>query len=114
MPAQVVPLTSAPVQTFTLSLNIDGGITVLQITLRFAYMAQYWWMTINDQNGNPLLDSLPCVTGDWPAANILSQHAYLNIGSAQLINASSYPLDYPGISSLGSSFLLIWDDTPTS
>jgi hypothetical protein len=53
------------------------------------------------------------LTGVYPAANMLAQHAYLAIGSAYLLNVGSSDADYPGANDLGSDFLLVWGDTPS-
>jgi hypothetical protein len=73
-------------------------------------MAQYWLMSVSDSQGNLLLSSVPMVTGSWPAANLLAQQGYLNIGSAYIINLGQVPDDYPNANELGSAFLLLWDD----
>lgn len=113
MPSQIVPLTTAPGQTLAVSLSIDNQIVALQLAVRFSEAAGYWVLTISDHLGNVLLDSIPLITGGYPAANILGQYAYLAIGSAYVINASGTPLDSPDSTNLGTDFLLLWDDTPS-
>lgn len=109
---QLIPLTPTPNdQYFSTSLNIDGGILVLQHHLHFNEMAQYWTDDISDQQGNLLLSGIPFVT----AANILEQFGYLLIGSAAIYNAGSVAAPpYPNAYDLGSDFNLIWGDTPTA
>jgi hypothetical protein len=109
--AQIVPLTNAPIQSLTVTLSVDGAYLTLQFTVGFNEIAQYWVLMIDDQNGNPLVDSIPLITGVWPAANLLAQFAYLAIGSAYIINASGVAQDYPDSTNLGSDFLLLWDST---
>ena len=112
MPSQIVPLTNAPNQSLMVSLNVDSGIVTLQLKVRYAEMAGYWVMTILDRNGSLLVDSIPMLTGAYPAANLLQQQAYLAIGSAYIVNASGVHQDYPDSTNLGSDWLLVWDDTP--
>jgi len=112
--AQIVPLTSSPYQTLTVTLNVDGKTLKLQLTVYFSEMAQYWLMDIANGSGTPILASLPLITGDWPASNILAQYAYLGIGSVQIINVGQVSDDYPTSSNLGTSFIMLWDDTPSS
>ncbi len=114
MSQQIIPLTNQPNQSLSVSLNIDGAALSLRLNIRFNEMAGWWVMTVSDQFGNMIIDSLPMVTGDYPAANILEQYAYLAIGSAFLINISQTPIDSPNLSNLGSDFILLWADTPTS
>lgn len=109
--AQIIPLDNSPQQSFSVALNVDGAVLRLQLEITFSEMAQYWVMRISDAKGNLLLDSLPLITGNWPAANILSQYGYLKIGSCFVINVGQVPDDYPNGSELGNSFKLLWDDT---
>lgn len=110
MAFQIVPLTNAPGQTFTANLLVDGATLVLQLTLRYNEVAGYWVMTVNDQFGNLLLDSIPLITGSYPGGNLLKQYGYMLIGSCYIINVAG-STDYPDSSSLGSQFLMLWGDT---
>jgi hypothetical protein len=110
--AQIVPLSIAPNQALTVSLDIDSGVVTLELQVRYNELAGYWLLTIKDRLGVLLLDSIPMICGAWPAANLLQQAAYLKIGSAYIVNASGVAQDSPGATNLGSDFILIWDDTP--
>jgi hypothetical protein len=111
--AQVLPLTSDPDQSFAISLFVDGATLTLQLRVRYCEVGAVWLMTISDASGNLLLDSIPLVTGVWPAANILGQYAYLGIGSTYVLNASGVASDNPGATNLGTDFIVVWDDTPS-
>lgn len=112
---QVVPLTNQPNQTVTVSLNIDGQIQDYFLFIHYNEIAGYWLMTVEDLAGNILIDSLPFITGNNPSGNILGQYAYLGIGSAFIVSASSLDTsDYPGLANLGSAWVLIWSGTPAS
>jgi hypothetical protein len=108
---QVIPLTTAPQQSFTVSLSVDDAILQLALDITFNEMAQYWTMDVTNAQGVLLLSAIPLVTGDWPAANLLAQYGYLAIGSAYIINASQAAIDYPDAISLGIDFFLVWSDT---
>jgi hypothetical protein len=108
---QIVPLTSSPNQTFATTLQVDGKSLTLNLNVYWSEMAGYWLMSISDSAGNLLLDSLPLITGWYPAGNILGQYAYLAIGSAYILNEGSSNSDYPGRNDLGTSWVLLWDDT---
>lgn len=73
-------------------------------------MSQYWVMQVSDSLGNVLISSVPLLTGSYPAANILAQFGYLNIGSAYIINLGQVSDDYPNSTELGNNFILLWDD----
>lgn len=137
---QVIPLTTAPNQSFTVSLQIDGTTTTLNVTVSYNSMSGYWVLAIYDASGNLLIDSTPVLTGSYPAANILGQQRYLNIGAWYIVNVSNIPVasgtdegygeggfgggdyggqigqsgtDYPDNTNLGTDFQLWIDDTPT-
>lgn len=112
MASQILPVNSNPNQTFTTTLMIDGKNTSLTFFFNFNEQANYWCMSINNSLGVNLLSSIPIVPGDFPAANVLQQYVYLKIGSCYIIKTSDSDEQYPGISSLGTDWQLIWDDTP--
>lgn len=111
MADQQIPLTTDPNQQFQISLAVDGETIQLGLEISFNEMAAYWVMKVLDAAGNTLLDNIPLITGTWPAANLLAQYDYLNIGSAYIINLGNAPIDYPNATDLGSDFILIWSDT---
>lgn len=111
MSDQVVPLDSSANQRFQVSLSVDGKILQLNLAINFSEMGQMWMLSIFDSNNNLILSSIPLITGDWPAANILAQYAYLAIGSAFVVNAGQAAIDYPGAADLGGTFVLVWSDT---
>lgn len=117
MPPVVVPLTAGTNQTMSCSLPVNGA----NVTLTFAFTwnapGGYWAMSITDSNNNLLLDAVPVITGQYPAANILQQYQYLGIGSAYLVPGSSTLPDNPDFNTLGASttstaptFSLVWTD----
>lgn len=141
MALQKIPLTSSPNQTFTVSVTIDGSQLLLNVSIQYNEMAAYWTLNIADASNNPLVSSIPMITGSYPAANLLQQQAYLNIGAWYVVNVSNTNaatnsnyaygqggygagpyggsvdfggLDYPGPNNLGTDFELWVDDTPTS
>lgn len=108
---QVIPLTNAPNQKLAVALSINGQTIRLNLTIRYNEMANYWVLTIADANNNVLVDSVPLITGTWPAANVLAQYDYLQIGSLFVVNVSnSYIFDYPNADELGTDFVLVWSD----
>lgn len=113
MASQLVPVTSAPNQSFAVSLNVDSSVLLVQLGVRFSEIAGYWVLTIKDRYGNTLVDSVPMITGAYPAANLLQQHRYLGIGSLYLVNASGLAQGWPDATNLGQDFVLLWSDTPT-
>ena len=116
MPAQILPLTSAPNQSLSASLNINGGTVTLQIVVTYNEMGGFWVLSISNQAGVPILNSVPLITGAYPGANILAPYQYLEIGSAYVINTSGLiNPDFPDETDLGANsstgdFSLLWSD----
>ena len=112
MANQIIPLTTQPNQSMTVQLTVDGASLVLNLALNYSYMAGHWNMSIYTAQGSLLVANLPLITGVFPAANILEQYGYLQIGSAYLLNnGSAVAEDYPSVSTLGTAFSLLWGDT---
>lgn len=109
MSQQIIPLTVAPNQKFSSQLTVNGAPLTLVFSLNYYEMAGYWQLSVEDANGNSLVASVPLITGWAPAANLLQQYGYLNIGSAYLLNTGNAGVDYPGPSNLGA-FSLLWGD----
>ncbi len=108
---QHIPLDSTHNQTAAVTVEVGGAPLSLELTLRYNAQADYWAMkVVKPVTGAVLLDSVPLLTGEYPAANILAPYAYLGIGSAYIIPASPGDRDYPDDGSLGSDFFLVWGD----
>lgn len=67
-------------------------------------------MTIADKSGNTLIDGVPLVSGSYPAANLLRQYQYLNIGSAYIVPVSDNQIGRPDFDELGADYYLVWSD----
>lgn len=111
MSLQQLPVNNDPNQLISTTLSVDGASLLLNLKLHYNEVANYWVMSISDQNNNLLLDSLPLVTGNDPACNLLGEFDYLEIGSIYIINLGTTSLNYPDNNSLGNAFLLLWGDT---
>lgn len=108
MTYQRIPLTTSN-QAFTCTLEIDGKNKKLAFSVRYNEIAKYWTMTVTDPTiGSVLLSSIPLL----PAGNILGQYAYLQIGSAYVVNTGNTDTDRPGATNLGTDWILVWGDTP--
>lgn len=93
---QALQISNIPNQTQSVTLSIDNTLVTVQLLLRFNLMAGYWTLTIMDSNGNLIIDSVPLLTGVYPAANLLVQQQYLNIGAWYVVNVSGTTAqDYP-------------------
>lgn len=114
MSYMVIPLTSDPNQTLTVTIPVDGNNLKLKLNISFNDVANYWEMTIYDPKTNVIiLDNVPLLCGGFPAADLFEQYRYLGLGSAAIINVGNSSLDSPDATTLGSYFQLIWGDTAT-
>ena len=107
---QIIALSSAPNQSFSAQLIVDGNPLTLNFELSFSEMTGYWQLAIFDAVQNSLIACVPLITGWYPSANILAQYGYLKIGSAYLLNTGNSNTDYPGSVNL-AQFSLLWGDT---
>lgn len=111
MPYQI-PVTTDPDQTMSVTIPIDGENVNLDLRFRYNSEHGFWWMTITDPNTDQvLLDSLPIFTGDYPSADLLQQHKYLNLGSIVVVPTGKANTQEPSDENLGIDFLLLWGDT---
>src|SRR5215469_873404 len=98
MPLQMIHLSNSPNQQFTAQLHIDGQNMQLNVAINYDDMAGYWILRISDTSNNVLIDSVPMITGSYPAANLLEQQRYLAIGAWFIVNASNRKITpKPGI-----------------
>lgn len=109
---RVIPLSTWPDQDIAVTIEVSGKNIPLKLHIRWNFSYRFWFMSITDGNTNELLiDSLPLVTGEYPAANLLEQYQHLNLGSAIIVPASELVShDYPLQESLGTEFVLMWGD----
>jgi hypothetical protein len=110
MAQQIIPLTQAPNQTFTVQLLVDGDPLTLNFVLGYSSMSGWWALQIQDVQTNVLVASVPLITGFYPAANLLQQYGYLAIGSAFILNTGNAASDFPSEANL-TQFSLLWGDT---
>ena len=59
-----------------------------------------------------LIDALPIMVGEYPAANLLEQFGYMNLGSAVVVKEGDLQgAENPDNTNLGSEYYLVWGDT---
>lgn len=109
---KVIPLSTWPDQDIAVTVEVSGKNIPLRLRIRWNFTYEFWYISVTDSTSNKLLlDSIPLVTGDYPAANLLEQYQHLNIGSAIVVPASELVShDYPLQDSLGTEFVLMWGD----
>ena len=108
MAFQKIPVNSDHNQSFDCSVAVDGNNITLKFNFRYNEIAGYWIMKVSNSDSILLIDSIPILS----TGNILSQYAYLGIGSAYIVKASNTDNDYPNDTDLGNTFALLWGDTP--
>ena len=108
----IVPLDTYPDKTIHVTVPAQNDSNAqLILHLRYNTEGEFWRMDISDSQGNELVTGVPLLTGEYPAANILKQFDYLGIGSAVILKMTeAADADIPGLSDLGTDFVLIWGD----
>lgn len=107
----IIPLTTSPNQTFSVTVPIDELNRYLILNIRYNGIAGYWIVSITDKvTGILLIDSLPLITGEYPSGDLLGQYEYLGLGSWSVVKKGTVPMDYPDDTNLGTDFLLIAGD----
>lgn len=108
----IIPLTNNPDQNFITTIPVDGKNLTLKLRISFNTAANYWVLSITDpKTGKLILDNIPLLAGEYPAADLLGQYKYLGLGSATIVNVGNNSMDSPDSTNLGSDFLLLWGDT---
>ncbi|MCM3141655.1 hypothetical protein [Brevibacillus sp. MER 51] len=109
MATTILPITPATNQTFTCTLPVGNKNITLQFTLIYNAPGGYWSMSVKEHDaGVMLIDALPLLLGEYPAANVLKQHSYLGIGSAVVISLTEDRAIT--FESLGKDHLIVWTD----
>lgn len=115
MAYKIIPLMSNANQSLTCTLPVDSKNIELAFTFRYNTIGGYWFMSVTDTKTNTLLlDAVPIVTGEYPAADLLGQYEYLGIGSAAIVPTSSLANGIPDDTNLGTDYVLVWGDTIVS
>jgi len=110
MSTVVLPVTPGTNQTFTCTLPVNEKNITLDFSLTYNAPGGYWFMSITDHvTGTLLIDSLPLLPADYPAADLLKQYSYLGIGSAVIVSANGKDT-VPTFESLGNEHMIVWSD----
>lgn len=107
-----IPITSAPDQSFAVTVEIDGANKGFGCRLRYNTVENYWFLTISDGNtGALLVDNLPLLCGYYPYNDLLKAYRYKGLGSMFVIPAQDRLPDRPDAANLGIDYYLLWGDT---
>lgn len=110
MAYKIIPLTSDPDQSFACTIPVNGENLKLGFRVKYNTVGDYWALSIYDKSKKCLINSLPLVYSEYPAANLLDAYDYLKIGSACLVKVGNSTTDRPDDTNLGTDFLLVWGD----
>lgn len=109
----LIPATSEPNQTFQCIVPVDGGTRTFEMHFSYNAVAEYWEMSASDvDTGEELVTAVPLLSGEYPAANLLEQFAFLGMGAAVMVPVGLPDRSRePSADSLGSEYVLVWSDT---
>jgi len=109
---KIIPLSSEPNQSLTITLPVDDVNITLNLECRYNSKADYWTLKATDYTTKEVyFDGMPLLYGVYPSANQLEQLSYKRIGSFLLVKNGEVDLDMPNQDALGKEFLLVWGDT---
>jgi len=91
--AYEIPLISHPQQ---LTVTLAG--TAYQMTVRWNAALATWMLDIANQNGSPLVQGIPLLTG----RDLLSQYKYLGIGGKLVVQTDQNAYALPTATNLGT------------
>lgn len=113
MATKVIPLIPSTNQSMTCTLPVDDENITLHFNFAYNRLGGYWFFSITEMPEKVLLiDAAPLVTGLSPAANLLRQFSYMEIGSAYVVPANDdFIRNIPGFENLGVDYYLYWSDT---
>lgn len=107
-----IPVTSAPDQSFAVTVEIDGKNKNFGCRLRYNTVGNYWFLTISDGKTDEILvDDIPILCGIYPYADLLKPYRYKGLGSMFIVPAKDRSPDRPDSTNLGTDYYLLWGDT---
>ena len=107
-----IPLDTTPDQEIHITVEVNKENIPLILRLRYNTEGEFWRMDVSDgTTAKMLVSNVPLLTGEYPAANLLRQFEHIGIGAAMIVKATEQTeRDIPGISDLGTDFVLVWGD----
>lgn len=110
MATVILPITPSMNQNLTCTLPVGNKNITLDFSLTYNELGGYWFMSIAEhETGETLIASLPLLPGEYPSANLLAQHDYLNIGVVVLASVNGEN-SMPTFDSLGKEHIVVWSD----
>ena len=109
---QTIPPPSSFNERKIVTVEVDGVKHTIRIRLRFMESLGLWHMSIyNPSNGACMAESIPLLTGMYPAADLLGPYGSLGIGSACIVPLVKNPTTpNPSRTNFGTEYALVWGD----
>lgn len=106
-----IPLTNSPNQTFMATIPVNGENKTFTITLNYNSIANYWTMNLVDSGTSQILFAgLPLLFSFYKFANMITQLAYMQIGSIYICPIQETPESMPDSENIGQKYILVWSD----
>ena len=104
-----IPVTNLPNQTFNTSIpNKKGDNITWVFKFGWNFCSENWEMSLfRDTEENPIALNIPVLVSN----NLLKYMSYKeDLGQIRVINLGKSKLDKPGRSTLGSDYIILWDN----
>lgn len=108
-----INIKSAPNQTFTTTLNVNGKNTTYLFLFSYRDKIGYWTMSVSDyESGKKILTNVPLLRINDGKADfdLFKQFAYKLIGSLFLVKEFEVDGDSPDFVTIQEKFSLVWGD----
>lgn len=109
---QIIPTPESLNERQTVTVEVDGIKRRLQLRFRYFETLSIWHMSIyNPDTGACMAESIPVLSGLYPAADLLGPYGSLGIGSACIMPLVKSPTtENPSKTNFGTEFALVWGD----
>lgn len=107
----LIPLNSAPNQTFTCIIPVNGENIRFTFFLSYNSVAKYWQLTLTKTLTQEVMVScLPILSSSFDFRDIFNQLGYKNIGKCMIFNKNNDFESMPNDENLGTDYLMLWED----
>lgn len=106
-----IPLNTAPNQTFTCVIPVNGKNIRFTFFLSYNPIAKYWQLTLSKTLTNEVIvANLPILSSTFRFYDIFAQLGYKNVGKCMIYNKDGELRSMPDDTNLGTAYEMLWGD----